>query len=37
MNEMACKSLNSLAQGDIVLPDGQDKKASGTSLDDIKL
>lgn len=37
MNEMACKSLNSLAQDDIVLPDGQGKKASGTSLDDTKL
>lgn len=36
-SEMACKSLNSLDQGDIVLLDGRGKKSSGTSLDDTKL
>lgn len=33
MSKMACKSLYSLAQHSIALPDGQGKKASGTSLD----
>lgn len=37
MTKMVYKSLNSLAQGSIVSPDGQGKKASGTSLGDIKL
>lgn len=37
MTELAYKSLNSLTQGRIVFPDGQSKKASGTSLGDTKL